>query len=123
VAVKDAASAKVGNAAQLVEVPALDSNKVALSGITLSTDPEAGPTSIANVAMRRFRSSSNLFYGYVVYAGRAKSATEAPGLLAQVKLFREGALVYDGSMTVVQNQLIQLAKLTMSEYQPREVCD
>ena len=96
VAVKDAVSAKVGNAAQLVEVPALDSNKIALSGITLSTDPEAGPTSIANVAMRRFRSSSNLFYGYVVYSGRAKNSTEAPKLLAQVKLFREGALVYDG---------------------------
>ena len=96
VAVKDAASAKVGNAAQLVEVPALDSNKIALSGITLSTDPEAGPTSIANVAIRRFRSSSNLFYGYVVYSGRPKNSTEALKLLAQVKLFREGALVYDG---------------------------
>jgi hypothetical protein len=96
VAVKDAASAKIGNAAQLVEVPALDSYKIALSGITLSTDPEAGPTSIANVAMRRFRSSSNLFYGYVVYAGRAKNSTDAPALLAEVKLFREGALVYDG---------------------------
>lgn len=96
VAVKDAASAKVGNAAQLVEVPRLDLNRVSLSGITLSTDPEAGPISIANVAMRRFRSSSNLFYSYVVYAGRAKSAAQAPRLLAQVKLYREGALVYDG---------------------------
>lgn len=96
VAVKDAVSAKVGNAAQLVEVPALDSNKIALSGITLSTEPEAGPTSIANVAMRRFRSSSNLFYGYVVYSGRSKNAAGVSVLLAHVKLFREGALVYDG---------------------------
>lgn len=109
VAVRDTASAKLGSAAQLVEVPALVTNKIALSGITLSTEPETSrPTSdspqgkgpvagnIANLAMRRFHSSSNLFYSYVVYVVRARKSTEEPLLLAEVKLFREGALVYDG---------------------------
>ena len=107
VAVRDTGSSKLGSAAQPVEVPALVTNKIALSGITLSTDPETfqpgsdsrqsaetGVSSaIANMAMRRFHSSSNMYYGYVVYAGGAKKPTQ---LLAQVKLFREGALVYDG---------------------------
>jgi VWFA-related protein len=111
VAVRDTGSARLGSAAQLVEVPALAANKIALSGITLSTESEASaPKSdslqgaeagvainMANLAMRRFRSSSNLFYSYVVYVGGAKKATEAPMLLAGVKLFREGALVYGGA--------------------------
>jgi hypothetical protein len=32
-----------------------------------------------------------------VYVGRAGKSTEAPALLAEVKLFREGALVYGGN--------------------------
>ena len=107
VAVRDNGSSKLGSAAQPVEVPALVTNKIALSGITLSTDPETSQpgsdsrqsaetgvsSAIANMAMRRFHSSSNMYYGYVVYAGGAKKPTQ---LLAQVKLFREGTLVYDG---------------------------
>jgi VWFA-related protein len=108
VAVRDAASAKLGSATELVEVPTLVANKMALSGITLSTDQETfkpisdSPKSdkpglnntIATVATRRFRSSSDLFYGYVVYVGGDKKLAEAPMLLAEVKLFHDGALVY-----------------------------
>ena len=114
IAVRDAASAKLGSAAQLVEIPALNTNRIALSGITLSTDRETvGPVSdssqggegvastISNLAMRRFRSSSNLFYSYVVYVGRARKSTEAPTLLAEVRLFRDGVLVYGGDAKAI----------------------
>ena len=115
VAVRDAASAKLGSAAQLVEVPALVANKIALSGITLSTDadaptPATGPAqgketgaagTNANLAMRRFRSSSNLFYSYVVYVGHGKKSTEVPALLAEVRLFRDGTLVYGGGAKAI----------------------
>jgi VWFA-related protein len=112
VAVQDAASAKLGSAAQLVEIPALVTNKIALSGITLSTEDDTSKNSsqgegtgvagtIANLATRRFGSSSNLFYSYVVYVGRAAKSTEAPALLAEVKLFREGALVYGGNAKAI----------------------
>ena len=106
-AVRDAASAKLGSASQLVEVPALAANRIALSGITLSTESADSPrgegvaNSIANLAMRRFRSSSNLFYSYVVYVGRARKSTEALALLAEVRLFREGALVYGGDAKAI----------------------
>jgi len=106
-AVRDAASAKLGSASQLVEVPALATNRIALSGITLSTESADSPrgeevaNSIANLAMRRFRSSSNLFYSYVVYVGRARKSTEAPALLAEVRLFRDGALVYGGDAKAI----------------------
>jgi VWFA-related protein len=116
VAVRDVASAKLGSAAQLVEVPALATEKMALSGITLSTEGEiAGAvsdspksegikvaSSMANLATRRFRSSSNLFYGYVVYLGRGRKSTEAPLLLAEARLFRDGALVYSGHEKVIE---------------------
>jgi hypothetical protein len=114
VAVRDAASAKLGSAAQLVEVPALIANKIALSGITLSNDldtstsvsdpakgKEAGVASgNANLALRRFRSSSNLFYSYIVYVGQGKKSTEAPMLVAEVRLFRDGASVYSGAKPI-----------------------
>jgi VWFA-related protein len=108
-AVRDEASAKLGSAAQLVEVPALVGNKIALSGITLSTESADSPrgaetgveSSIANLAMRRFRSSSNLFYSYVVYVGGARKSTEAPALLAEVRLFRDGAFVYGGDAKAI----------------------
>ena len=106
-AVRDAASAKLGSASQLVEVPALAANRIALSGITLSTESADSPrgervaNSIANLAMRRFRSSSNLFYSYVVYVGRARKSTESPALLAEVRLFRDGALVYGGDAKAI----------------------
>jgi hypothetical protein len=110
VAVRDAGSAKLGSAAQLVEVPELVTNKIALSGITLSTDLETptkksdSPQAVgiasgtANLAMRRFRSSSNLFYSYVVYVGRAKTV---PLLTGEVKLFRDGTLVYSGGEKLI----------------------
>jgi len=88
-------------------VPALAANRIALSGITLSTESADSPrgervaNSIANLAMRRFRSSSNLFYSYVVYVGRARRSTEAPALLAEVRLFRDGALVYGGDAKAI----------------------
>jgi len=107
VAVRDTGSAKLGSAAQMVEVPALNGNRLALSGITLSTESDGskpavdstqgGAANMANLAMRRFRSSSDLYYSYVVYVGTARKSTEAPMLLAEVKLFREGALVYGGA--------------------------
>jgi len=106
-AVRDAASAKLGSASQLVEVPALATNRIALSGITLSNESADSPrgeevaNSIANLAMRRFHSSSNLFYSYVVYVGRARRSTEAPALLAEVRLFRDGALVYGGDAKAI----------------------
>jgi hypothetical protein len=111
--VRDAASAKLGSAGQLVEVPTLAANRIALSGITLSTETsspisdssEAEKTGVAgtivNLATRRFRSSSNLFYGYVVYVGRARKSAEVPTLLAEVRLFRDGALVYGGDAKAI----------------------
>ena len=115
IVVRDAGSAKLGRAAQLVEVPTLASNKLALSGITLSSESETPKpvsgspqgtetgvaSTIANLALRRFRSSSNLYYSYVVYVGRDKKSTEVPALLAEVKLFREGALVYGGGAKAI----------------------
>ncbi|MGZ8842047.1 MAG: VWA domain-containing protein [Pyrinomonadaceae bacterium] len=112
VAVRDPASSKVGTAGQLVEVPDLRDQRLAVSGITVSGDlgspassgnasgTTAAPgdarkdNTMANPAVRRFHQGSGLFYGYVIYMAQLDKVTRLPKLTAQVRLFRDGEIVY-----------------------------
>jgi len=118
VAVRDAASSHIGTAGELLEVPDLRNQRLALSGITVSSGiaPNAPETTgvsgtgrpadsqtpadnpMANPANRRFRQGSNLFFGYAVYKAQLDKATHLPNLTAQAKLFRDGKLVYEGGL-------------------------
>jgi VWFA-related protein len=117
VAVRDAASSRIGTAGQFVEVPDLKS-ALALSGITVSsgvapdapktnsasgTAPSAdsqttADTPMANPANRRFRQGSNLFFGYAIYKAQLDNVTHLPSLTAQAKIFHDGKLVYEGGL-------------------------
>ena len=101
VAIRDEASSRIGTAGQFVEVPDLKSERLALSGITVSgrtpgDGQSAADNTMANPANRRFRQNSNLFFGYVIYRAQVDNATHLPNLTAQAKLFRDGKLVYGG---------------------------
>ncbi len=108
VAVRDSKTSHIGMAGQLIEVPDLRNQHLALSGITLSnaTDTDrkkdsaasinSADVAIANPALRRFRQSSGLFFAYVVYKAQFDSATRSPNLTAQVRMFFEGKLVFEG---------------------------
>ncbi|HEY9285790.1 MAG TPA: hypothetical protein VIP46_20235, partial [Pyrinomonadaceae bacterium] len=52
-------------------------------------------------AVRRLRHGVFLDYGYVVYNARLERATGRPRLTAQVRLFRDGRLVFTGGVTPV----------------------
>ncbi len=53
-------------------------------------DPEANP------AVRRFRTGTALDFAYIIFNARADPATRLPQVVTQVRLFREGTLVYAG---------------------------
>jgi hypothetical protein len=116
IAVRDAATERVGSANQYVEVPNLSRKRLALSGLVIASapapssanaphavdggegstattateDPQAGP------AARRFRRGMLLDYGFFIYNARLDSATQRPRLTTQARLFREGRQVFAG---------------------------
>ncbi len=112
IAVRDAATERVGSANQFVEVPDLGARRLALSGLVLSgadvtanilpaaarqetapaqesADPQAGP------ALRRLRPGMALYYSLGIYNAQL-DANKQPQLQMQARLFRDGQLVYTG---------------------------
>ncbi|HYN86531.1 MAG TPA: VWA domain-containing protein [Pyrinomonadaceae bacterium] len=126
IAVRDQASGKVGAANQFINVPDVKKGGLQLSGVTLrgtlsaasvrasgapgegakalpaaplanaarvsDTDPHAGP------AGRRLRRGMVLEYGYFIYNAQLDKATNRPQLVTQLRLFRDGRLVYEGKV-------------------------
>ncbi|MDX6695482.1 MAG: hypothetical protein QOF02_3085 [Blastocatellia bacterium] len=125
-ALRDAASERVGSASQFIEVPDINKNRLTLSGIVMqgldpatlksatqppaqedvaanagadaarktedvtdATDPQASP------AVRRFSRGMVMQYGYVVYNAKA---SPSPQLTTQLRLFRDGQLIFTGKV-------------------------
>lgn len=104
VAVLDEASQQVGSANELIEVPDLGNNRLALSGLVVSGKPAEGvaPTPEleleADPAVRRLRAGMELRYDFHIYNAQLDPATKRPQLQTQVRLFREGQLAYEGKL-------------------------
>ena len=105
IAVRDVASNRVGSANQFIEVPDLGKNRLALSGVAVTglgppdgATPSAEPDPQAGPAVRRIRPGMTLEYAYLIYNARTDAKSPAPRLLTQVRLFREGKLVYTGEV-------------------------
>lgn len=118
IAVRDAATARVGSANQFIAVPDLGKNRLTLSGLYVAgnrtqqstnashdsatahaaggdatnelaeLDAQAGP------AVRRFRRGMVIDYGCEAYNARVDSNTGRPQLTMQVRLFRENQQVF-----------------------------
>ena len=101
VVVRDAASERNGTARQFVEVPDLTKNRVALSGIVLSSADEAEKTSAAEQdirsgpAVRQLRQGTMIDYRYIIY--NAQADANAP-VQVQMRLLREGQPVFTGKV-------------------------
>lgn len=128
-AVRDAATERVGSASQFIEVPDLGDNRLALSGLVLSGNdlpsteqsattpaPDAAPKESEGVAtvrasaqpdpqsspaVRRLHSGSELFYNLAVYNARAEKASGQPLLTLQTRLFRDGREIFAGRVMPV----------------------
>jgi hypothetical protein len=121
VAVRDAASQRIGSANQFVEVPEFKEGQLALSGLVAAAAPPppnaaasspGGPAvrtasdgqtgaaseaeAQASPAVRRFRTGMRLDFGYVIYNAKLDSSTGMPRLTTQVNLYRDGRRVFAG---------------------------
>ncbi|MDQ3323543.1 MAG: VWA domain-containing protein [Acidobacteriota bacterium] len=117
VAIRDSQSEKVGSANQFIEVPNLKKNRLTVSGIVLenltaeqwqksqngtpntAATAESAAVNAADpmnaTSLRRFRRGTILRYGTEVYNAKLAAAGQ-PNLTIQVRMFRDGKLVFDG---------------------------
>lgn len=116
-AVRDVASERVGSTSQFVEVPDLKKNRLTLSGLLLKGVPlqtylKSGRGAVtnaddgieetdaeANTAVRRFKSGMVMLYGLDIYNAQINKQSGKPNLQTQVRLFRDGKLVFTGKET------------------------
>lgn len=119
VAVRDAATERTGSVREFVSVPDLRKGPLSLSGVVLAgVDPARGVAANAaeqltggegvgagasdpglSPAVRRLRHGVLLDYGYAVYNAKLDKATGQPRLTTQVRLFKDGQLVFAGGVT------------------------
>jgi VWFA-related protein len=108
VAVRDSQTNKVGSASQFIEVPDLKKERLALSGVVISSaydEPaadspapksNAGRDALREATVRRFRRGSQIDFVYFVYNAKVDRATGRPRVLTQARLFRDGQPVFTG---------------------------
>ncbi len=121
-ALRDVASNQIGSASQFVEVPNLGKKRLELSGIISravedkiyqqrasvsasdainSDQPSENANLISNAARRQFKAGSIVEYGLAIYNAKADK-TGRPQVVTQVKLFRNGQLVFAGKELSLQ---------------------
>ena len=127
-ALRDHGSEHVGSASQFIEVPDLKKNRVVVSGILVTatdpttakqrsgeagaadankrsgnqnTEPNEGANATNSAATRQFKPSQILQYSFVIYNARLDKATGQPQLSTQLRLFRDGQLIFTGKGTVL----------------------
>jgi VWFA-related protein len=112
VALRDAASARLGSASQFVAVPDLGKRRLALSGVVLGTvnarnaqvpaaDVAVRAASRVSPAVRRFAPGADVSYGFAVYHPHVDGAGK-PQLTSRVRLVRQGKAVLDQDLSAVQ---------------------
>jgi VWFA-related protein len=96
-AVLDRTSGKTGSAAQFVEVPDLKRKQLALSGVILSSVAFAEDKDPAgSSAQRVVQKGSELDYAVSVFNTVLAPNNQRPNLLTQLRLYRDGTLLYTG---------------------------
>lgn len=111
VAIRDHATEKVGSANQFVEVPNLKKKRLTLSGVVLENMPYATWEKLSkgapftdnertdplnDTSLRRFKQGSVLNYGFSIFNAKT-AAGQPPSLTAQIKLFLDGKVIFEGS--------------------------
>ena len=102
VAVRDQDTGRIGSAGQFMEVPNLRSGRLALSGIVAREENSTGGSGAETYddvntgpALRRFHQGAVAIFGCVIYNGNVNA--QAPQLTSQIRLFREGKLIFTGN--------------------------
>lgn len=119
VAIRDVNSKQLGSAGQQIEVPNLTNKKLILSELTIgevavrdgkpviptvekTESGFAAVMSVASPAIRRFRPGAILGYSYRIYNAELDKATRQPNVTLQVRLYREGKVMTEGTPQAMQ---------------------
>jgi hypothetical protein len=104
IAVRDAASERIGAAMQFVEVPDLAKNRLSVSSIVASAitdNKSADIQSESGPALRKFRQGMILDYRYIIYNAQANAADKTVKVQTQTRLLRDGQPVFTGKLNPV----------------------
>ena len=109
VAVRDTSSSHIGAVGKFIEIPNLGSGDLVLSGILLQADESVRTVSSSESSsgpLLRFRQSTSLIFGYIIYNARLDKNGKPPKLTTETHLFRDRQEVYTaGPLSVsVQDQ-------------------
>ncbi len=117
VAIRDHGSDKIGSANQFIEIPNLKKKRLTLSGIALDNfayddykliaadkSPRARRLAdpISATARRVFKRGTVVTYGFSVYNAKG-SGKEPEGLTSQLRLLRDGKVIFEGKPLPVSN--------------------
>jgi VWFA-related protein len=108
IAVRDAATGRIGSAGQFVEVPDLTKGHLSLSSIVISSG-EANPAPANSAdqdqfeqqitsAVRQLRHGTLLDYGYVIYNAQMDRAKKRPQVQTQIRLLKDGQVFFAGKL-------------------------
>ena len=109
---------KLGSASQFIEVPDLKKDRLALSGVFLTTASDAaaqnagpaaqpgategqaddGSNQLRAAAVRRFRQGAKIDFLYNIYNAHTDASNVRPQLQTQVRIFRDGEVVFTGPL-------------------------
>jgi VWFA-related protein len=113
VSLRDSASDRVGSSSQFIEAPDIKKKRLALSGLVVRAQPANQSVNAAmatqsegreegdaetSAAVRHFKIGNLMTYAFYVYNAKLDTASH-PQLMMQVKLFRDGAVVFTGKET------------------------
>ena len=110
---RDSATNRWGNAAQVIEVPNIKKGDLALSGLLLAADKSKSEAAVnqaeglieadskKTAAVRIFESGETIAWAYQIL--NAKTKEGKPDLQTRVRLFHEGREVYEGTPTAMSS--------------------
>jgi VWFA-related protein len=106
VALRDAASQKIGASGQLIYVPKLDNGELALSDILLQAEqPASSDDDQQNTLVtRRFLQGTSLVFGYTIYNASLNKSTRLPKLATRTLVFRDAVKIYSSDSAAVNTE-------------------
>ncbi len=112
VAIRDVNSGKVGSASQFVEVPRMNANELALSGLVLENlsatqwselnrnNTEVAGDAVSSTALPKFKRGSVLRYGFEIYNPKLEGGRA--NVSSSIRIFHNGQAALRGRLTPVE---------------------
>ena len=116
VAVRDRGTGRMGTAGQVIVIPNLRKDRLALSGIVLTAETSSQAASGAETSsvpvLRPFHQGETLMFAFAVYKAQLGS-DHLPRLTSQTRIFHDGNLFYTGeTVPIAMNDQPDLQRIT-----------